>query len=81
MTPEECRSTLQSLHDAILALVRGEKVVSIMFSERQATYSQAQLRDLQSVYQRYYGACGADSGLVDLSMRAERGSPASYRMN
>lgn len=80
MTPEECQATLQSLHDAILALVKGERVVTIMFSERQATYSQAQLRDLQTIYQRYYASCGEDSGLPNLALRAERGPPAIYRM-
>lgn len=79
MTPEECQLTLRSLHDAILALVKGERVVTIMFSERQATYGQGQLRDLQIIYQRYYASCGAGSGLPDLSLRAERGAPATYR--
>lgn len=80
MAAEDCRATLQSLHDAILALVRGERAVSIMYSERQVTYSAGQLRDLQAIYQRYYATCGAGSGLPDLSMRAERGAPATFRM-
>lgn len=81
MPTDECRQILQSLHDAVLALVRGERVASVMFSDRQATYSQAQLKDLQAIYQRFYAQCGAESGLPNLSMRAERGPPATYRMN
>jgi len=82
MTSDECQAVLRSLYDAMLALAKGERAVSIMFSERQVTYSQGQLRDLQALYQAHYRQCGADSGLPDLSAagRVARGAPATYRM-
>lgn len=79
MPAPTCADVLARVHDAILALMTGERAVSVGFGERQVTYTQAQLKDLQSVYRLYYRECGSDSGYPDLSNTAERGPPAEFR--
>lgn len=73
-----CTTTLQTLHDAIIALATGERVMTISFGGRSVTYTQNQMKDLRQIYQTYWRECGADAGLPDLSNAGavERGPPA-----
>lgn len=77
-----CADELRKVYDAIMALSAGKQVVGITFGERQVSYSQAQLGNLQSLYRIFWRQCGADAGLPDLSATAavERGAPARFRM-
>ncbi|MFZ4807482.1 MAG: gpW family head-tail joining protein [Hyphomicrobiaceae bacterium] len=74
----DCATVLRSIHDAIIALGTGERVMTISFGSRSVTYTQGQMKDLRAIYQVFYRTCGADSGLVDLSQAAavDRGPPA-----
>lgn len=78
-TTPTCADELRKLYDAIMALSSGAKRQTVTFGERSVTYSQQNMRDLLALFRTFYGTCGADSGLVDLSeaMRggAERGPP------
>jgi hypothetical protein len=78
MSAPDCAVILRQLHDAIIALGTGERVMTISFGGRSVTYTQNQMKDLRSIYAAFYRQCGAASGLVDLSNAAavERGPPA-----
>lgn len=74
-----CADELVKIYDAILALMTGERATSVGFGDRQVTYTQSQLKDLQAIYRTFYRQCGADSGLPDLAATVERGPPAEFR--
>jgi hypothetical protein len=73
MTEAECVTQLKTLHDAIVSLSSGSKVVRIRFADREVEYSAASLAQLQSVYRVYFRECGDAAGLPDLEPR--RGRP------
>lgn len=79
MPAPDCADELQKIYDAVLALMTGERAVSVGFGERTVTYTQAQLKDLQALYRTFYRTCGADSGLPDIAATVERGPPAEFR--
>jgi hypothetical protein len=78
MSAPDCATVLRQLHDAIIALGTGERVMTISFGSRSVTYTQNQMKDLRDIYAAFWRQCGPDSGLVNLSSAAavERGPPA-----
>lgn len=76
-----CAEELQKLHEAWMALARGERAVTVSFGERSVTYNQIDLKNLRAMYGLFYDQCGATSGLPDLRAadKAQRGPPAVYR--
>ena len=70
---------LRKVYDAVMALMTGERAVSVGFGERQVTYTQTQLKDLQQLYRVFYRECGSGSGLPDIAATVERGPPAEFR--
>lgn len=76
-----CAEELQKLHDAWMALSRGERAVTVSFGERSVTYNQIDLKNLKAMYGLFYDQCGSTSNLPDLraSETSRRGPPAVYR--
>ena len=80
MAAPVCADELRKLYDAIVALNTGERAVSVNFGERQVAFSQAQGKDLTTLYRTWWRQCGAGSGYPDLAATAERGPPAIARI-
>lgn len=76
-----CAEDLAKLHDAMLALARGERAVTVSFGERSVTYNQIDLRNLKAMYGLFYDKCGPETDLPDLRAAdtARRGPPATLR--
>lgn len=76
-----CAEELDKLHQAWMALARGERAVTVSFGERSVTYNQIDMKNLKAMYGLFYDQCGAASGMPDLraSETARRGPPALYR--